>query len=147
MMRKIDEPRHLCITDLFEMEEFQFFRANNLLTPCAFVHKKMLSGLGRNWEFPDPWGKISAGSGLNFAKVEPGFKLKVFFPKLWSGWASKPVPFVKGLFCCPHLVGTIPGGRGGVRDAGLEQETPLCPLWCTPSPLESHLIPGWVENQ
>lgn len=43
-MRKIDEPRHLCITDLFEMEEFQFFRANNLLTPCAFVHKKCSLG-------------------------------------------------------------------------------------------------------
>lgn len=29
---------------------------------------------------------------------------------------------IKGLFCCPHLVGTIPGGSGGVGDAGLEQE-------------------------
>lgn len=54
---------------------------------------------------------------------------------------------IKGLFCCPHLVGTIPGGSGGVGDAGLEQETPPCPLWCTPSPLEHHLFPGLVEKQ
>lgn len=42
--------------------------------------------------------------------------------------------------------GTIPGGSGGVRDAGLEQETYLCPFWCTPSPLEHHFFPGLVER-
>lgn len=52
------------------------------LTTCACPARlcaALLSGLGGNWEFPDPWGKISAGSGLNCAKAEPGFKSEVFF--------------------------------------------------------------------
>lgn len=57
------------------MERFQFLRANNLTR----LYTALLPGLGGNREFPDLWGEISAGSGLNCAEAEPAFRSEVFF--------------------------------------------------------------------
>lgn len=69
------------------------------------LYTALLSGLDGNREFPDPWGEICAGSGLNCAKAEPSFKSEVFFQSHGVDGHQNLYSFFKGLFCCPHLVG------------------------------------------
>lgn len=91
-----------------------------MLTPCAFVHSaSFLDGC----KSEDPW---SVGESLclvwfDLCQSWAWLQARGTFPKSWSGLASKSAFFIKRLLCCPHLMGTIADGGGGViADADVE---------------------------